>query len=54
MTATASSITPTRIAGAAAFFIAHLASGVTYHADGSKEKRNLRAEGEPIHRGRKV
>jgi hypothetical protein len=37
MTATASSITAIRIDGAPTFFIAHLISSVTYHA----ERRDL-------------
>src|SRR5512132_596517 len=32
----------TRIDGTAAFFIAHLVSSIIYHADGNKEKCDLR------------
>jgi hypothetical protein len=50
MTATASSITTTRIDGGAAFFIVHLVSTVIYHADRAKEKCDLRRKATGIRR----
>jgi hypothetical protein len=53
MIATASNTTATRIDGTAAFVITHLVSSVTYHANGNKEKCDLRRNATGIRRDEK-